>query len=247
MEHIALSEPYGEIMLAPGAGAGVCATCFNLIDPCYERCFACSQNESWLGAVAPISYSIAREPLHRALAGYKRSRSRWARRLTAQLAAVLWRYLERHEDCVARRAGVAGFDLVTTVPAGTADRDERQPLRQLVVQVEPVQDRLTRLLVRTGAPAPAHHFDPGRFAATAPLNGEAILLLDDTWTTGASAQSAAAVLRSAGAATVAAVVIGRHLNRPWRFNQERLPLPGPPFAWERCGLCPTPALAALTP
>jgi orotate phosphoribosyltransferase len=38
-----------------------------------------------------------------------------------------------------------------------------------------------------------------------------VLLLDDTWTTGASAQSAAMALRRAGAASVATVVLGRHV------------------------------------
>jgi adenine/guanine phosphoribosyltransferase-like PRPP-binding protein len=39
-----------------------------------------------------------------------------------------------------------------------------------------------------------------------------VLLLDDTWVSGASAQSAAAALRLAGASHVAAVILGRHVN-----------------------------------
>jgi orotate phosphoribosyltransferase len=38
------------------------------------------------------------------------------------------------------------------------------------------------------------------------------LLIDDTWTTGSSAQSAAMALRRAGALTVVTVVLGRHVG-----------------------------------
>ena len=41
-----------------------------------------------------------------------------------------------------------------------------------------------------------------------------MLLIDDTWTTGSSAQSAAIALRAAGATSVVTVVIGRHVGRP---------------------------------
>lgn len=39
-----------------------------------------------------------------------------------------------------------------------------------------------------------------------------MLLLDDTWVSGASAQSAAAALKLAGARHVAVIVLGRHVN-----------------------------------
>ena len=64
-----------------------------------------------------------------------------------------------------------------------------------------------------------------------------MLLIDDTWTTGANAQSAAAALKDAGAGTVAAVVIGRHLNRDWHENDLRLRALGESFDWEHCALC----------
>ncbi|GAA0950941.1 hypothetical protein GCM10009560_71070 [Nonomuraea longicatena] len=44
------------------------------------------------------------------------------------------------------------------------------------------------------------------------LDGAGVLLLDDTWTTGARVQSAAYALKQAGAHRVAAVVLGRHAN-----------------------------------
>ena len=126
-----LTAPYANFMLSPRPGAGVCRTCFNLTDG-YDRCYACTHIPRHVDAVAPISYSVAHEQLHHALAAYKRVDGTVARRLAIQLAAVLWRHLERHEPCLARRAGISTFDLVTTVPSGDRARDEDHPLRWIV-------------------------------------------------------------------------------------------------------------------
>ena len=65
-----------------------------------------------------------------------------------------------------------------------------------------------------------------------------MLLIDDTWTTGANAQSAAAALKSAGASKIAALVIGRHLHRDWSENDRRLKALRSPFDWDACALHP---------
>ena len=51
-----------------------------------------------------------------------------------------------------------------------------------------------------------------RFRTEKTAAGASVLLIDDTWVSGASAQSAAAALRLAGARHVAIVVLGRHVN-----------------------------------
>jgi orotate phosphoribosyltransferase len=81
-----------------------------------------------------------------------------------------------------------------------------------------------------------HRFDVERYEALADLRWQSVLLIDDTWTTGASAQSAAAALKAAGAGKVVAAVIGRHVNRDWHENDQRLRAL-PDFAWSRCALC----------
>src|ERR1700690_3525196 len=96
-----LSAPYGNFMLGPRRGPDVCSACFNLTDG-YGRCYACAHGGRWLDALAPISYSVAGEQLHHALAGYKRGSGPVARRFALELAAVLWRYLAGHERCLAR-------------------------------------------------------------------------------------------------------------------------------------------------
>jgi hypothetical protein len=151
---------------------------------------------------------------------------------------LIWRYLEAHEHCVARAAGADAFPIVTTVPSGHRERDDQHALRWIVAEVVgPTRDRHERLLRRSDVEVDAHAFDPEKYVAIGALNGEPVLLIDDTWTTGANAQSAAAALRAAGAGPLAAVVVGRHVNRGWRENDRQLRALAEPFDWSRCTLC----------
>ncbi len=236
-----LTALYENVMLGPRRGSSVCATCFNFTDG-YARCYACDHGRLVLDGVAPISYSVAREQLHHALASYKRLDGDVARRLGASLAAILWRFLTEHERCVAHAAATDRFELVTTVPSGDRTRDERHPLRWIVGElVAPTRDRYERLLWRSEVEVPQRSFSPEKFVASAPIDGRSVLLIDDTWTTGASAQSAAAALKAAGAGAVGAVVIGRHLNREWHENDKRIRGIARPFDWSKCALCADPS------
>lgn len=235
-----LTALYENFMLGPRPGPDLCSVCFNFTRG-YPRCWACAHGEALLDAVAPISYSVAHEQLHHALARYKRLTGEVARRLSVELAAVLWRYLAEHERCVARAAGTAEFALVGTVPSGDLERDERHPLRWIVGElVAPTRSRHERLLRRSKLDVHTRAFHPQKYEPVRSLGGESVLLIDDTWTTGANAQSAAAALRSAGAGPIAAVVIGRHLNREWHENDRRLRGIARPFDWNRCALCTDP-------
>jgi predicted amidophosphoribosyltransferase len=232
-----LSAPYANFMFGPRPGRDVCRICFNLTDG-FGRCYACAHGGKWLDAVGPISYSVAGEQLHHVLAGYKRLSGTIARRFALELAAVLWRHLAGHERCLARAAGVASFALVTTVPSSDRDRDAAHPLATLVGElVGPTRDRYACLLRRSPAPVHAHEFSVEKYEPRTAVAGRTVLLVDDTWTTGANAQSAAASLKAAGAGPIAAVVIGRHLNRGWHQNDRRIQSLSPPFDWNRCALC----------
>jgi predicted amidophosphoribosyltransferase len=233
-----LSELYTNLMLGPRSGPDVCRTCFNFTRG-YEVCYACAHGTAALDAVVPISYSVAREQLHHALARYKRLTGDVARRLGLELGAVLWRFLAEHERCAAACAtGATSFELVVTVPSGDRERDQHHPLRWIVGEVvEPTRARYEPILHRSSLALGAREFDARKFDAVRRLEGESVLLIDDTWTTGASAQSAAAALKAAGAGAVATVVIGRHLNREWHENDRRLRGIRRPFDWARCALC----------
>jgi hypothetical protein len=232
-----LSDSYANFMFAPRPGSGVCTACFNFTRG-YDRCYSCARCGLGVAAFAPISYSVGGEQLHHALRGYKCLGGEVARRLTVELAAVLWRFLVLHERCIVRAAQAPHFALVTTVPSGDRSRDTAHPLRRIVGElVGPTRERYEPLLRRSDLKVQPREVHAGKFEPTRELNGESVLLIDDTWTTGANARSAAASLVDAGAARVGAVVIGRHLNRSWHDNDRRLRGLTQPFDWSRCVWC----------
>jgi predicted amidophosphoribosyltransferase len=238
------SDAYAGAMRNPAApGPSVCPICRTFHDPAYETCIACSRQPNNLDAFAPITYSVHAGQMHDALRGYKDDPRREVRRFHAvRLTAILWRFLESHERCVAAAAGVERFDLIGTVPSKDAERDEeRGRLRTIVGEwCRPSADRWRRLLVPADPPILDRSFAQERYVAGAEVEGQRVLLIDDTWTTGGAMQSAAAALRHAGAASVAGVVIGRHLHLDFAWDsgsttEEYRKLPHV-FDWTICAL-----------
>jgi len=225
-------------LLTPQSGPGVCRICFNLIDSGSRFCRACLVGEHHLDVVVPISYSVSGSGLHREIAAYKRYAEPFVGYAIRDLAAILECFLVLHELCLG--AGQL-FDLVTTVPSSDRRRDRHNQLRRVVAELVPtVRARHRRLLTPSGVPADQRAFNPARYQALGSLRGQRVLLIDDMWTTGASAQSAGAVLRDAGASYVAAVVIGRHLNVQYSDNRRRLELLPRGFSWDNCVVCQLP-------
>jgi hypothetical protein len=102
----------------------------------------------------------------------------------------------------------AGPSAVAVVPSGQG-RPGAHPLVGLVRSC--VALPLVRLSI---APREIHTrgVNPGWVRVDDPVGGADILVVDDTWVSGGSAQSTAAALKLAGARRVAVVVLGRHVN-----------------------------------
>ncbi len=233
-----LSGPYANFMLSPRppATAGVCSVCMTFTEG-QDTCYPCGWEPRFADAVLPISYSVHFGQLHTALAQYKRATGTVARRLQMELAAVLWRFLREHESCLARTVGVDGFDMATTVPSSDQARDAEHPLRRIVgSDVGATRDRYELLLARSGTAVADRKVDPGKFSPARDVDGESVLLIDDTWTTGSNAQSAAAALKTAGASQVAVLVIGRHIHAEYKQNAARLKELPRTFDWSSCAL-----------
>ncbi len=222
-----MSRPVGASGLGlpvPRAGPGVCATCHGPARDGRRECWCCRALSAALGRgdgpsppVVPVALCRTGDRLHTVLRGYKDAPVVAARRHFAYRVGVhLSGFLGAHAGCIAVAAG-SRWDSVavapsTTRPQGACRRlspPSSHPLWKVVGAI-PQLSGLLRVEIGRGAGS-AHHLapDPDAFAVGGEARGRRVLLLDDTWVTGARMQSAAASLVDAGAEVVALVVAGR--------------------------------------
>jgi hypothetical protein len=116
-------------------------------------------------------------------------------------------FLHDHGGCVWRHAAMPPPGRVAVVPTGSG-RPGPHPLLGLISPY--LRRPACSLTIRPGRQG--RDLDLDRFRAGQVPADASVLLLDDTWVSGASAQSAAAALKLAGARHVAVVVLGRHVN-----------------------------------
>ena len=218
--------------LAPrpaGSPAADCEVCRGPVRPGFARCYQCDRHALFgpallADAVVPISYAIKGTPFADHLWRYKSvpvpsssapppawppapallPAPAWAR---ASVLALLLAFLTDHGPCVWQRAGMPPPGRLAVVPTG-AGRPGPHPLLRLVSPYLRLPG--CSLALRPGRQG--RDLDLDRFQVLARPAGASVLLLDDTWVSGASAQSAAAALKLAGARHVAVVVLGRHVN-----------------------------------
>jgi hypothetical protein len=99
--------------------------------------------------------------------------------------------------------------LWAAVPSVRSGRRGEHPFRKIA---SAVLDPKREVRVRVVEGASGRGFDPALFECDALPGGAAVLVVDDSWTSGGNVFSAAAALRRAGAASVNAMVLGRLLN-----------------------------------
>jgi hypothetical protein len=162
-------------------------------------------------AVAPIGYAVRGEPLAGDLRRYKSERAAAAEvaAAAARLREMLGAFLADRGGSVWTGAGMSGGpSAVAVVPSGQG-RPGAHPLVALVRSC--VALPMVRLSI---APREIHTrgVNPGWVRVDDPVGGADMLVVDDTWVSGGSAQSTAAALKLAGARRVAVVVLGRHVN-----------------------------------
>jgi hypothetical protein len=194
--------------------AGLCLVCHGPPGQGSPLCFQCDLHRqcaegSLADVVVPVAFAVKGSPHARRLWQYKSAGLPAAARAApaTMLRALLLVFLRDHGPCIWRAAGIGAPTQLAMVPTGRG-RPGVHPLRALVGPY--LTAPWAELAARPGGDQ-ARDLDPDRFAATV-LPGARVLLIDDTWTTGSSAQSAAMALRSAGAHSVATVVLGRHVG-----------------------------------
>jgi len=122
---------------------------------------------------------------------------------------MLLGFLRDHGECIRQAAGVPEWDQVAVVPSGQG-RPGRHPLRDIVASCLPLPE--ARLSSPPAVPARGREITAGWPQVASDVAGSAVLIVDDTWVSGGTAQSAAVALKQAGAARAAIVVIGRHVD-----------------------------------
>ncbi len=149
------------------------------------------------GRAAPHSYKDLEAP---------------ARHNQTLLSVLLLAALDSHGTCVERRLGCE-FDSWAIVPSARADRTGEHPLRVVTKRAGIVLPEIG-LAARALPASEARATGPDRFAVCdgSGARERHILLIEDTWTSGGNAQSAALSLRRAGAATVTVLALARWLK-----------------------------------
>lgn len=210
------------LIRVPQVGKDVCAVCRGAVYGGYPMCFQCNRatevlQQLRLDAVSFVSLAPKGEQLARDLYTYKKQSvpQELRNQRLVGLAAVLWRWLSLHEICLALSAGASTFEIVTTVPSSSG----RSALEGLVGDVvEGTGERTRSVLAVARTDLKPRQFASDRFSVTEDVEGRDVLVIDDTWTSGAKLQAAAAALKLAGARRVAGVAIGRWMNREFQHN-----------------------------
>jgi hypothetical protein len=186
----------------------------------FDRCWRCEQTRHLAGAadvVAPLIYAVTATPSAALLYDYKNHHARSVRDSCAvRVKDLVLQGVTRHERCLGRVAGIPVSHRLV-IPSLT-HRPGRHPFAELV-------DCVTSGDPAALTPSPDAWCDRAindKFAVqpAVRLDGRHVLILDDVWTTGSNAQSAALAVRRAGAAAVSVLVVGRWLSPRRRLSAE---------------------------
>jgi hypothetical protein len=235
LQAVALQRNYLRNPLPPGDG--VCGVCRSSAGEGFDVCYQCNQHRNAAGGqvadiVAPISYAIKGTQHAHNLAIYKAVQPSASARFNLSALGVM--HLAYHWECFTSALG-APFTHIATVPS-TRGRQGTHPIQQIADRFGLPSINATPNAIY---PNEDRNFHADRFYLAPGAAGHArILLLDDTWTTGSRIQSLAFALKQAGAASVAAVVLGRHVNPSYALSRplvDRLRTAGE-FDLTRCAL-----------
>jgi len=140
--------------------------------------------------------------------------------LRPRVAALLYRFLDGRRLCIVNAAG-ADWNIITTVPS-SQEREGEHPLERVVRMARTLTDEYEALLEPGPGEIGHNRARDDGYTVTRDVESEHVLLVDDTFTSGARVQSAASALQLAGATVVVAVPVARVINPSWNEAAETL-------------------------
>ena len=214
----ALSATAGGFLRNPG-GSGTCLRCFTPTDS-LPVCSQCRYAESFVGKpdlVGLMTYAGYLDPITQSgwvMRGYKNPAypGGGTYRQTVALLAALG--LVGHVECPGRILGthLSAWATVSSLPPKPGLTPH--PLNDIVVQLAKAGSIEVTLTAATTVSNP-RDINAGHYTASANAAGQHVLVIDDTWTSGGHAMSAALAVRAAGATHVSLLVLARWLSIGW--------------------------------
>lgn len=198
------------------SASDTCAACTTPVAG-YRLCYPCKSHHAQPGladATAFLTYAVAGQESGHLMRGYKARPPVPEHQIVVGLLLRL--ALEGHTQCAETLGGlpVTHWAAVPSLPP----KPYEHPLRRLVIGN--AKGLEAPLAAAAGVQQPrsvaADHFT---CAVRLPQKSH-VLLIDDTWTTGGHAQSAALGLRKAGADRVSALVVARWLKEDYGDNKK---------------------------
>lgn len=246
-------------------GVAVCDVCRGMThvdggSPSLKRFSTCYQCSQHLVIATPknlaqhcgfIAYALSDEQLAVGMRAYRNPQHPAAEDARGLVASLLYTALRHHLDCLINLSG-SKPSVLCHVPS-TANRQGTHPLTQVI---DKVAEKIPSLPPRQDILETAHITTAGsqrdltrnRFFATLITQPDHVLVIDDTWTQGGHAQSAAWALHSAGVATVSVLCAARWLSASYssgeylyatvRAKSGQRPFASTICPWTATGKCP---------
>ncbi len=131
------------------------------------------------------------------------------------IASVAWQFMNAHRDRFSAMLGGPAEGIVV-VPSTKGTPLNLQPLRRALMMAAPLRDLLVAAVQHNGKQVRRQEYAPEAFdVVPALIAGRRLLVIDDTWVTGARLTSVAGALLAAGAGAVVPFAIARDVNDAW--------------------------------
>lgn len=212
-----------ELVPLPPDANDVCPLCRSGRNPDDRLCEGCDIVTGQVGhpcpVVIPISYYATPSPLRERMHGFKESDDPDTRdREGDAVAGILARYLLDNHDAL--RSHYGGWDAIVAVPS-TKTPPGSALGRALVASFSDLLEPVIECLEIGTEPISFRCASVCGFRCDRDLSGMRVLLVDDTFTTGAHLHSAHHTLTEADATVVAGIVVARKINpNPLYFTDQ---------------------------